>query len=77
MKINSSLTDQLVGKCDSLLQENIKDPKKVELYTTIKNILTSPVGIANNDCELMLNILLDLKYTKDQALNIIKQILKG
>lgn len=64
-KILNSLKD----KCQKLLNENQIDSKK-KIYESIMNILNSPDAFSFIDIGTSLNILIDLGYSKAEAIKV-------
>lgn len=75
MDYNTIIFD-LRAKCDSLLSkyQNESNTNKIKLFTTIKSILESDKPFNKLDAEISLNILIDLGYSPQQAIQVYSQI---
>ena len=63
------ILENLKDKCQKLLNENQIDSKK-KIYESIMNILNSPDAFSFIDAGTSLNILIDLGYSKAEAIKV-------
>ncbi len=63
------ILNSLKEKCQKLLNEHQEDSKK-RIYESIMNILNSPDAFSFIDAGTSLNILIDLGYSKAEAIKV-------
>ena len=71
------VVDTLKQKCKELLSSNISDPLKISRLNTISEILSEANALVKLDPEMVLNILTDLGYNRNEIVLIYSEILKG
>lgn len=64
-------------KCNTLLlkYKNESNESKIKIYSSIKSILESDKPFNKLDAEISLNILMDLGYNYQQAIQVYSQII--
>ncbi len=73
MKKEKLLTNLKV-KCQTLMAEQTKSTKK-QIYATIMKILDTPNAFNFIDAGTSLNVLIDLGYSKEEAVKIYEQLI--
>ena len=71
------IVDTLHKRCNELMQSNINNEKKLTTLKSISNILSEPNVLIKLDAEMVLNILTDLGYNRNEIVLIYSEILKG
>lgn len=71
------LMKELSLKCSQYLLDAMTDnnKSKIELYNNIKEILNTASPFSHLDTEVTLNILYDLGYSKEDSIEIYKNLL--
>lgn len=71
--MKDEIYQKLMQICQNKMQNN---PKKQKIYESISKILSCKNAFQNISFEVAMNILLDLDYSQQDAIEIYKQLIK-